>query len=87
MTDLERFIELYRSLGIECIVNRITIDPQFNGRSIKPEIKERQAIHLGGDDYRDIKSTSSEKFDGYGGFFSNIEFDMDGNFISQGFWE
>jgi hypothetical protein len=32
-------------------------------------------------------STKSQKFNGYGGFFSDIEFDKNGKFIRQGFWE
>ena len=33
------------------------------------------------------KGTHSDKFDGYMGFFSDLEFTKDGKFIKQGFWE
>jgi hypothetical protein len=41
-------------------------------------------VSLGG---WDNHSSYSEKFSGYGGFFSDLEFTKDGKFISQGFWE
>jgi len=31
--------------------------------------------------------TKSEKFDGYSGFVSDLEFTKEGKFIRQGFWE
>lgn len=32
-------------------------------------------------------ASSSEKFEGYEGFYSKITFDKDGKFLKQGFWE
>lgn len=32
-------------------------------------------------------STVSDKFDGYCGFFSNLEFTKEGKFLKQSFWE
>jgi len=32
-------------------------------------------------------ATKSSKFDGYGGFMSDVEFDTNGKFLRQGFWE
>lgn len=32
-------------------------------------------------------STNSDKFDGYGGFYSDLEFTEEGKFIRQGFYE
>lgn len=32
-------------------------------------------------------STNSDKFNGYSGFFSDLEFTKEGKFLSQGFWE
>ena len=90
MTDLERFIELYRSFGIECKVGVRTWE---NGPRLihKNEPLTRQVIQLGGDDFGTddygITPTQSGKFDGYGGFYSSVEFDMEGKFIEQGFWE
>lgn len=34
-----------------------------------------------------INATHSEKFDGYGGFYSDLEFTKEGKFIRQGFFE
>lgn len=32
-------------------------------------------------------STESEKFDGYSGFYSDLEFTKEGKFLRQGFYE
>lgn len=76
MTDLEKFIELYRSVGIEVQV-RDVVD------SKKGAVRE---IFIG-DYYNPNIPKKSDKFFGYVGFYSNIEFDKDGKFIGQGFWE
>lgn len=73
MTDLERFVELYRSFGIECKVNHFECQ-----EGIFDIIELNSGQH---------EVTSSIKFDGYGGFFSDVFFDKNGNFIKQGFWE
>lgn len=68
MTDLEKFIKLYKDFGIDLKV-RIENDNQvldLNQKSI-----------FGG----------SKKFTGYGGFSSDVIFNKEGKFISQGFWE
>lgn len=72
MTDLQNFIELYKSIGIELTV-------------IQEE--EFQIILIGESCWEHDNLSSSKKFKGYSGFFSKIEFDKNGNFISQGFWE
>lgn len=64
MTDLQRFIDLYKSVGID----------------LKPEkIRDQYVIHL--------ESGSNEKLEGYTFFYSNIYFDKNGKFLSQGFYE
>lgn len=77
MTDLECFVELYRSFGIECKVN-ISIEGQV----------ATQVIYIGYGVWGmyDVV-TESPKFDGYYGFYSSVSFDMAGKFIGQGFWE
>lgn len=70
-SDLERFKSLYESLGIDLIVN---------------ETEDLLTVKLG-DEYGDEELTRSSKFSGYSGFFSDIQFTKDGEFISQGFWE
>ena len=45
--------------------------------------KQHVILHQG--NYADDTMTTG--FSGYSGFYSQIEFDMDGNFIKQGFWE
>jgi len=35
----------------------------------------------------DDNSTTSDKFDGYSGFCSDLEFTKEGKFLRQGFWE
>lgn len=71
-TDLEKFKELYKSIGIELIVN---IDNE----------KQQQFVRLSEGAYTDAEATKG--FAGYMGFFSEILFDMNGKFIEQGFWE
>ena len=71
MTDLERFKELYSSFGIE--------------------LKEEKDDDTGevnidfGDAYLGELLNTSEKFDGYTGFFTSVLFSKDGKFIKQGF--
>jgi CMP-2-keto-3-deoxyoctulosonic acid synthetase len=73
MTDLENFVNLYRSFGIECNVN-IAKD------GTRVIYFERSSIP-------NVIETVSDKFHGHTGFFSQITFDAKGKFISQGFWE
>ena len=72
MTDLEKFVALYRDFGIECVV--------IPGDTT-------QSIRLSESDYLTDSPTTSEKFDGYAGFYTEIVFDLNGKFINQGFWE
>ena len=76
MTDLERFIELYRSIGIECYI----YEDEEKWRT--KEIKLGAAMYPSGDEFQ-----SHPLIEGYGGFYTSIVFDKDGKFISQGFWE
>lgn len=71
-TDLERFVALYASFGITCILNKNADGSTW--------------IELANGGYGKL-TTESEKFDGYSGFYSTIEFDQNGTFIKQGFWE
>ena len=67
-TDLEKFIELYKSFGINCKIAK-----NDNGDNI---------IKLCGSGsymYEDV--TKSELFDGYNGFYSDIIFDKNGKFL------
>lgn len=64
VTDLEKFKELYASLGI----------------NLQGEIYGGKYVLM-------LKSGDHVLFDGYCEFFSDIEFDMNGKFIKQGFWE
>lgn len=62
----------------------IDVYKQF-GIDIKTRINgDKIRIKLGGGD---DDSTKSAKFDGYGGFYSDLEFTIEGKFIRQGFWE
>lgn len=70
MNDIDKFIELYKSFGIECEV--------VNGED-GAIITLANCIIEGG--------TFSDKFVGYSGFCSEVSFDKDGRFVSQGFWE
>ena len=72
MTDLEKFIDCYKQFGIDVMVNET--DSGF---------KVLLNDSYGGT----MKETSCIDFDGYGGFFSDIDFDENGKFKRQGFWE
>ncbi len=63
---------MYSYIGFELIVN---IDSD----------NQKQIVILSKDDYDDKKPTTG--FSGYTGFYSQIEFDMSGKFLEQGFWE
>jgi hypothetical protein len=67
MTDLERFIELYKSFGIDLEAENTECD----------ESNKNYYVHL----------QYHEKFCGHHGFFSTVEFDENGKFLRQGFWE
>lgn len=72
MTDLERFLAFYEGIGVK----------------MKPfEGTEKIFYAIGDDCYGDGDVNTSEKFNGYSGFYSDIEFTKDGKFIRQGFWE
>lgn len=75
MTDLEKFVALYREFGVACKVN-----PRDDGGSY---IVFHESNAWGPED----TDTTWDKFDGYNGFYSKIEFDAEGKFVKQGFWE
>lgn len=72
MTDLEKFIDTYKQFGIEVKV--------VENEKLNLEVKLRLS-------YDDNFATESDKFDGYSGFYSDLEFTKEGKFIRQGFWE
>ena len=72
MTDLEKFVELYNGFGINVISEKTD---------------EGYEVHLTENSYFDENDTVSEKFEGYPGFYTRIEFDENGKFKKQGFWE
>jgi hypothetical protein len=65
VNDLERFVELYRSVGID----------------LSPKKEDDGGFRL------DLVEGEHPKFDGYSYFCSIIQFDANGVFVSQGFWE
>jgi len=71
MTDLEAFVALYKRFGIN--VNVIKNQTDYH-------------VLLSESAFIDT-ATSSDKFSGYSCFYSRIEFNKDGKFITQGFWE
>lgn len=73
-TDLERFIELYRSFGIECKAFEEN-DKKFILLGERPYNPERKQV------------TKSDKFGGHNYFYSDVWFTKEGKFIKQGFWE
>jgi hypothetical protein len=64
MTDMQRFIELYKSFGIELPAEKVPLGYEIT-----------------------FESGSHDKFGGYSGFGTVVEFDDAGTFRKQTFWE
>ena len=76
MTDLERFVALYASFGINVRINTLK-----DGRKYIILNGWGAAVDGG------IDVTTSSKLEGYPGFYSDVTFTPDGQFESQGFAE
>lgn len=83
MTDLEKFIDLYKSLGIE-----LEAKPS---EDCSPEYIDEEedvfCLELGYTFNNRDKKVDDRLLNGYGGFYSTIHFDANGKFIKQSFWE
>lgn len=89
-TDIEKFIELYKSFGVNCVVNKdntmqyiILHESNHPHETIK--LGNRSNFTIGQDKFG--AATISKKFGGYSDFFTQIEFDLNGKFIGQYFYE
>ena len=71
-TDLQKFIDLYKEVGIELEKLHFEDSRLFEGRG-------RFVLQL--------KAFESGKVCGYTNFFTEICFDENENFIGQGIWE
>lgn len=84
MTHLEKFVTLYKEFGIDCKINEVE-NPDGDGCCFYIVLCNNSFS------YNDAKNkeagTKSNKFVGYNGFFTEIHFDQDCNFIRQGFLE
>jgi len=76
MTDLEKFVELYKSFDI----NLKVIENEDDFEIILSECA------VFDDPHNEITSVSP-KFGGYTGFFSQVVFDKNGKFVCQKFYE
>lgn len=76
-TDLDRFIDLYRSFGIECKVINWGAEKAIQLSDHRFTTGKSNLFH----DQKNI--TPSDKFNG----LTIIYFDTSGKFIKQGFWE
>lgn len=77
-SDLCAFVKLYRRFGIECKI--IKDMDEYHKIVYVILLKDSCPYHR-------EQVTESEKFEGYGCFYSAITFDANGKFVSQGFWE
>lgn len=77
-TELDKFKELYASLGTVLLVERCKVSDSENELIVT-------LSHDKG--YSQDAYTQSDKFEGYMGFHSTIDFTEEGKFIRQGFWE
>ncbi len=83
MTDLEKYIELYRSFGVEISPTR-----EYCGGDSWKEGDGIWFVNLGSIDTYDQTLYVEPKLNhGYKGFYSVVHFDQDGKFIKQSFWE
>ena len=85
VTDIERFLELYKSLGIELKVYSKETYKNWNGT----EVSDALVVYLGSTWALVPRGEviDTRKFQGYGGFYSDVVFAKDGKFVCQGFWE
>jgi hypothetical protein len=74
-TDLEKFIELYKSVGIE-------LKP-----SNKSNSGDSSADEYPDSVYLSLVEGINEKIHGYTLFYTELEFTKEGKFIRQGIWE
>jgi hypothetical protein len=74
MTDLERFLVFYNKVGIEL-------------KPVKNNDSNNIIFRFGKDEHNDNEINTSDKFNGYNGFYSDIAFTRFGAFVRQGFWE
>ena len=85
MTDLERFIELWKSFGIEIK------DMRGEDESVCKQVEGVATISIGDNNSTEITMTavcySDNAIGGYCGFFTVTEFDSCGKFISHSMWE
>ncbi len=75
MTDLQKFIDLYKSFGIELKSKEIQDDIRRYPNAKTVITMWAEPGEVTGD------------FDGYTPFRSDVLFDENGKFIKQGFWE
>lgn len=73
MTDLEKFVKLYKEFGIDCKVNNLNDNKGF------VIMLNYFGSHAEG--------TESKKLEGYNHFYSRVDFDENRKFVSQGFYE
>lgn len=79
-TDLEKFVALYKSFGIECKVNKVDVPHQYS------HMKAGDQYIVLTDGREGKNETGDSRFNGYG-MYTDIVFDSEGKFRSQGFWE
>jgi hypothetical protein len=78
MSDLDKFLKLYKELGIDCNVYN---DPVDDDKFIVFRVEPMEDVE------ESNKSTYSDKFGGHINSYSVISFDKHGKFISQCFWQ
>ena len=72
MSDLDKFVELYKSVGVD-----VKVYPLYK--------REYGNIETG---YKiTLEADANEKVGGYSGFFTTILFDNNGGFICQNIYE
>lgn len=79
MTHLERFIELYKEVGIELDAVSVDEHEDNDGRTVPAGYVLRIE--------NDMYHPKTDKIGGYCWFFTEIYFDVNGNFVRQSFWE
>lgn len=78
MTDLEKFVAIYKSFGIRCIVNEIYAEDRVT--------RLKQIILVWDTDTNILDTeTYSHKFGGYLGHCTEVLFTLEGVFYKQSF--
>lgn len=78
MSDLDKFIDLYKGFGVECTLK--SIDSEMS-----PDVGFEIWLRCSGNDYKEGETVNKVAFSGSFNRFSCISFSKEGKFLRQAF--